>query len=75
VKVPSLSDKEYLILDLLRSGNELYGLEMVTESNGALKRGSVYVTLGRRTKKGYISSLQEKAVRDSGRPSSRLGMV
>ncbi len=52
---PRLSPKEALILDLLRSG-EMYGLELVTSSDGALKRGTVYVTLGRMEEKGLIVS-------------------
>ena len=52
---PRLSPKEGLILDLLRGG-EMYGLELVTSSDGALKRGTVYVTLGRMEEKGLIVS-------------------
>ena len=52
---PRLSPKEALILDLLRGG-EMYGLELVTSSDGALKRGTVYVTLGRMEEKGLIVS-------------------
>lgn len=52
---PRLSPKEALILDLLRAG-EMYGLELVTASDGALKRGTVYVTLGRMEEKGLIVS-------------------
>ena len=44
--VPRLSGTERLILDLLRQG-ELFGLQLVDRSEGALKRGTVYVTLGR----------------------------
>jgi DNA-binding PadR family transcriptional regulator len=52
---PRLSPKEALILDLLRGG-EMYGLELVSSSDGALKRGTVYVTLGRMEDKGLILS-------------------
>ena len=55
---PRLSAKETLILDLLR-GSEKYGLELVTASGGALKRGTVYVTLGRMEDKGLIVSRVE----------------
>ena len=55
---PRLSAKEALILDLLR-GSEKYGLELVTASDGALKRGTVYVTLGRMEDKGLIVSRVE----------------
>jgi DNA-binding PadR family transcriptional regulator len=56
--IPRLSAKEALILDLLRS-SERYGLELVTASDGALKRGTVYVTLGRMEDKGLIVSRVE----------------
>lgn len=60
VELPSLSRKELPILRLLvNGGRELYGLEMVEESNGELKRGTIYVTLQRMQEKGYIDSRQE----------------
>ncbi len=54
--LPSLSGKEGLILDLLGRSKEMYGLELVTASDGELKRGTVYVTLARMEEKGFISS-------------------
>ena len=56
--VPRLSTTERLILDLLREG-ELFGLQLVDRSDGALKRGTVYVTLGRMQDKGYVESRTE----------------
>ena len=56
--VPRLSATERLILDLLREG-ELFGLQLVDRSEGALKRGTVYVTLGRMQDKGYVESRTE----------------
>lgn len=58
-KLPSLPEKEALILQLLLRHDELYGLDLVARSKGALKRGTVYVTLGRMEKKGFIESRQE----------------
>ena len=52
----TLSDKERLILHLLSSADEMYGLELVRASRRRLKRGTVYVTLGRMEDKGYLSS-------------------
>ena len=37
----------------------MYGLALVQESRGALKRGTVYVTLGRMEEKGYVESRLE----------------
>jgi PadR family transcriptional regulator PadR len=54
--VPTLSHKEALILQLLGRSREMYGLELVSASDGALKRGTVYVTLGRMEEKGYVAS-------------------
>ena len=56
---PRLSAKESLILDLLAHRGELYGLQLVSASRGRLKRGTVYVTLGRMQEKGYLESRQE----------------
>jgi PadR family transcriptional regulator PadR len=56
--VPCLSRTEHVILDLL-SGGDAFGLELVERSQGALKRGTVYVTLGRMQDKGYVESRTE----------------
>jgi PadR family transcriptional regulator PadR len=63
----TLSPIEYEILSLLRSGKEMYGLEMVRSSK-KLKRGTIYVTLDRMTDKGLVESRAEKAVNQSGMP-------
>jgi PadR family transcriptional regulator PadR len=57
--IPSLPPKERLILDLLALRGPLFGLQLVALSEGALKRGTVYVTLGRMEAKGFIRSEQE----------------
>jgi PadR family transcriptional regulator PadR len=58
--LPSLSRKEYLIMNLLvGSRRPKYGLELVDESNGELKRGTIYVTLNRLEEKGYVTSKKE----------------
>lgn len=46
------------MLDLLES-SERYGLELVDASGGRLKRGSIYVTLGRMEAKGFVASRQD----------------
>ena len=56
--LPSISPTESLILELLQV-RERYGLELVDASAGRLKRGSVYVLLGRMEKKGFVQSRQE----------------
>ena len=52
----TVSSKELLVLELLVRDRELYGLQLVAGSRGRLKRGTVYVTLGRMEEKGYITS-------------------
>jgi PadR family transcriptional regulator, regulatory protein PadR len=54
------SKLELLILRLLVAGGESYGLALVRASDGLLKRGTVYVTLGRMEEKGLVSSRQEE---------------
>src|SRR5262245_36985023 len=54
-----LPRKEQLILELLASEGPMYGLALVERSGGALKRGTVYVTLGRMEAKGFVESTQE----------------
>jgi len=65
-KVPTLSPKESLILELLVERGEMYGLQLVSSSRRRLKRGTVYVTLGRMEDKGYISSRTGDAPPDAG---------
>src|SRR5215467_12468112 len=68
----TLSPKESLILELLVEGGELYGLQLVANSKRKLKRGTVYVTLGRMEEKGYITSRLEDAPPDMGGMPRRL---
>ncbi len=62
----TLSPKESLILELLTTGDAMYGLELVAASRGRLKRGTVYVTLGRMEEKGYVTSTPEAPPPDAG---------
>ncbi len=68
MEFPRLSPKEYLILDMLRTGSKRYGLEMVKQSGGHLKRGTVYVTLNRMCEKGYLTSHQKRDPIEPGLP-------
>ena len=67
LRLPSISRIECLVLDQLRDG-EKYGLELVEASHGRLKRGTVYVTLGRMERKGFVESRQE------ARPPGAIGL-
>ena len=55
---PTLPGRERLVLELLLDGPD-FGLNLVARSGGTLKRGTVYVTLGRMERKGFITSEQE----------------
>jgi len=55
---PTLPPIERLVLELLVDGPD-FGLSLVAKSEGTLKRGTVYVTLARMEKKGFITSEQQ----------------
>jgi DNA-binding PadR family transcriptional regulator len=67
-----LSAKESIILELLVGQGELYGLQLVAASKRRLKRGTVYVTLGRMEEKGYLSSRLEDVPGNLGGMPRRL---
>jgi DNA-binding PadR family transcriptional regulator len=58
MEIPRLSPKEAEILEALR-GREMFGLQLVEASRGRVKRGTVYVTLGRMQEKGFVESRLE----------------
>jgi DNA-binding PadR family transcriptional regulator len=62
-RLPTLSAKERIVLELLVSSGAKYGLQLVDESRGRLKRGTVYVTLGRMEQKGLVESRHESQAR------------
>lgn len=51
-----LPASERLILSLLVANGPCYGLELVAGSRGRLKRGGIYVTLGRMEEKGLVAA-------------------
>ncbi len=53
MKVPPT---EQLILSMLANDGASYGLQLVEASRGRLKRGGIYVTLGKMEEKGLVSS-------------------
>jgi PadR family transcriptional regulator, regulatory protein PadR len=67
IKLSSISSRECLVLEQLQKG-EKYGLELVAASRGALKRGTVYVMLGRMERKGFVESRQE------AQPTGAIGL-
>ena len=69
--VGKLTSKEAFILSFLTSHQRGYGLQMVKQSSGLLKRGSVYVMLNRMKQKGYVKSKQEPPTPDVKGPPRR----
>lgn len=65
--IPRLSAKEAEVLRLLIAQGEMYGLELV-KASASLKRGTVYVLLGRMAEKGYVESRQEEVSAGDGPP-------
>jgi PadR family transcriptional regulator len=72
VRLPTVSAKERIVLELLVSSGAKYGLQLVDESRGRLKRGTVYVTLGRMELKGLVESHHEPATRDPDALTRRM---
>ena len=66
--IPRLARTERLILNRLRQHHE-FALRLADSSGGALKRGTVYITLQRMETKGYVESAVEPAIEGAmGRP-------
>ena len=61
---------ERVILTLLVARGPSYGLELVQASKGALKRGGIYVTLGRMEEKGLVMSAHGEDGRRRYRPTA-----
>jgi DNA-binding PadR family transcriptional regulator len=67
--IPKLPEKERDILELLVAAKKpLYGLEIVTRSDGLITRGSVYVLLGRMKERGLVESHIEPDAKVPGMP-------
>jgi DNA-binding PadR family transcriptional regulator len=67
-QIPQLAETEWLILMLLQEG-EQFPLRLAERSGGALKRGTVYITMQRMQSKGYLESHVEALVPGAmGRP-------
>ena len=61
---------EMIVMRILQgSPSGAYGLEIVDDSAGAVKRGSVYVLLGRLEEKGFVRVLRSKKERGSAGPA------
>jgi DNA-binding PadR family transcriptional regulator len=72
-RVPGITGTEAVILRLLldSGGQEMYGLELVKESDGRLKRGTVYVLLDRLEVKRFVESRELAPREDKSNPLPR----
>jgi len=68
-----LAKSEAVILDLLTARGPCYGLQLVDGSGRLLKRGGIYVTLGRMEEKGLVTSFPAEGGRRMYEPTA-LGM-
>ena len=71
--LPKFSAAERLIIELLVEHDELFGLQMVAFSAGRLKRGTVYVTLGRMVERAISSRGRNRCPR--ARSDCRAGSI
>lgn len=74
-KVSTVTNTQAVILQLLMSGDEKYGLQMIAESNGHLKRGTVYVLLNRLEDDGLIKSKKREQVKGEQGPARRVYQI
>jgi DNA-binding PadR family transcriptional regulator len=73
---PFASNMERLVLGILRDHPAgMYGLEMIGASDGSLKRGTIYVLLGRMEDKGYVKSKVDKQASHPGLPRPRYTLT
>ncbi len=67
-----ITPTEAMILSLLRERSDgAYGSQLVYDSDGKLKRGSVYTLLGRLEQAGFVKSKEEPAQDEYALPRTR----
>lgn len=60
-----ISKTEFLILQIMvNHGADIYGLEIIKESDNRIKRGTIYTTLSRMEEKGIITSTKEDEIQE-----------
>ena len=60
-----ISKTEFLILQIMvNHGADIYGLEIIKESDNRIKRGTIYTTLSRMEDKGIITSTKEDEIQE-----------
>lgn len=67
-----ITTTEAMILSLLRERRDgAYGSQLVHDSDGKLKRGSVYTLLNRLEQSGFVKSIEDAAQDDYALPRTR----
>ena len=67
-----MSDTHAVILSILLNGSQMSGPEIVKNSNGWLKRSTVYVQLYRLEEDGLISSTEKPTPKGQRGPARRV---
>lgn len=70
-----ITEKQAAILGQLINGDEKYGLEMIRDSNGILKRGTIYVLLNRLEDKGLVKSKSKRQKAGEQGPARRVYQI
>jgi DNA-binding PadR family transcriptional regulator len=71
---PFATEAEIKVLTILAEDVGLYGLEIVRQSNGTVKRGGVYVILNRLEERGLVWSRVSRTG-NPGLPRPRYGIT
>jgi DNA-binding PadR family transcriptional regulator len=73
---PFSTRTELLILGLLKNTpSGMYGLTLVKAAKGKLKRGTIYIALGRLEEKGFIRAVEDRHPGHSGLPRSQYKLT
>ena len=70
MNISRVSRKEFVVLGLLTTRGEMFGLQLVDAMPDQLARGTIYVTLQRMASKGFVSS--RAAPDPAGGPARRM---
>jgi DNA-binding PadR family transcriptional regulator len=72
---PFATEIEIKIMSLLQSTPGIYGLEIVRQSRGKLKRGTVYVSLARLEERGLVRCKVQRNAEHPGLPRALYSLT
>lgn len=67
-----MNKKESKVVELLSKGTRMYGLDLVKQSDGVLKRGGVYFTLVKMEDDGLVRAEMSSEERRKGAIARRM---